>query len=176
MAQPNKSVNTDAHVRPLSSVAPGLVRRLPSRHVAVLASVAFCLPCLGAERPANVEESLACTPRAGAARSTDCPYLSELLKGDKEFRTEFLRALRAGHVPALSGPEGPVLPLSIGGEKYLAGSRCEAHNCGDHRYEFVYSVRRRSVSGIYRSADGVQRWFGNPSGAEKQKLKEILGG
>jgi hypothetical protein len=172
----NRSFNTDAQVNPLPSLAASLERRLRSRYVAVATVFAFCLPCMGAGGSAYVRESLTCLPRAGAiARPTDCPYLSELLKGDREFRSEFQRALRVGHVPALSGPEGPVVPLSIAGESCLSGNRCEAHNCSNHRYEFIYSVRKKAIAGIYRSREGKERWFGNPSGLEKRKLKELLG-
>jgi hypothetical protein len=34
VVHPNKAVNTDAQVRPLPLVAPGLVRRLPLRYAA----------------------------------------------------------------------------------------------------------------------------------------------
>jgi hypothetical protein len=54
----NKSVNTDAQVRPLPSVAPVLVRRLPLRYVAVAAVLMSTIPVTRAIVPAPAEKVL----------------------------------------------------------------------------------------------------------------------
>lgn len=109
-----------------------------------------------------------------------CPYLSEVLKGDPNFRKIFLGTLSKYKIERLNGPEFPFETILINGEKYITGGECEAHNCGPHQYIFIYSLSKKTVSGIYKLDESSNQdeatpyLFGDPNEAEKNELIKLL--
>lgn len=72
----------------------------------------------------------------------------------------------------MDGPEAPLEPIIIDGKKYIKGSKCENYHCGDCRYNFIYSVSDKKVSGIYQPNGADLYFFGTLNEMEKKKLLE----
>ncbi len=139
---------------------------------------ALCLlpACLAFGRPASIAAAAACAQKVeSASQLTNCPYLPDVMKGDREFKAIFLKTLRTAKIPFISGPDSGLEAVSVGEQRYLTASRCQAHNCGDHYFRYLYSLDRKKLTGIYQTAPGKRRWFGLPSDAEQAKLLEIVG-
>lgn len=141
-----------------------------------LLPLALLFPLLGhAAKPLpTVASVLSCHSDTAIGERGSCPYLYDVLKGDKTFARVFKHTLKQAKVPVLSGPESPLATLKIGNHTYISGDRCEAHNCGSHRYVFIYSPASRKMAGLYQPDGLAPRWFGHPKQAEKETLHALF--
>ncbi|HJV06242.1 MAG TPA: Ivy family c-type lysozyme inhibitor [Chromobacteriaceae bacterium] len=141
-----------------------------------LITAALLAPLSAQAASAKATQALNCqVPSAANGYRGNCPYLSDVLKGDKTFRTAFKKTLRANQVPELAGPEGPMSPVNVGSQVYISGNRCEAHNCGSHNYVIIYSPTTQRLAGIYQPDGSNPMWFGQPNGDEQAALRQLFG-
>lgn len=124
----------------------------------------------------KITDALDCTVSSAKNKyKGTCPYLSDVLDGDEEFKNILFGTFEKYKVQHMDGPEGPLEPIIIDGKKYIQGNKCESHFCGSHRYDFIYSVSDKNVSGIYQPDGAAAYFFGTLNEGEKKKLLEITG-
>ncbi len=109
----------------------------------------------------------------------ECPYFSEVYKGDAGFRESLDSALKE------SGFTNPVLgddsmdssstPIIISGEPYIYDDtwRKFSESPGSDRIEVLYSLQQKRAVGLFYVEDSEKgKWFGNPTDLEKRVLDE----
>ena len=116
---------------------------------------------------------------AQAEKST-VPYLFELLE-----QSDFMKSwqkLFSGkkNVPSWlteyaktkNGPSSPGGKITLGGQNYVTGSVCMAHNCGNSYFDVLFTENGKNAWGLLVENDQM-RYFNNPD-KEKQKALRAL--
>lgn len=70
----------------------------------------------------------------------------------------------------MNGPDSGLIPVDVGGEKWLLGSVCERGNCGDHYLKILYIPSEHVIAGFYYNS-GEENIFGDVGGAEARILR-----
>jgi hypothetical protein len=113
---------------------------------------------------------LGSAPAANAAEA-DGPYLFDLLK-QPTYLAAWNGMLAGEQVPAwvgkyaktFDGPSSPSKTVTVGGESYLLGWVCKAHDCGDNQLHVLFSPDGKRAWGLLLT--GQQRsWLGKPDAA-----------
>lgn len=63
----------------------------------------------------------------------------------------------------MNGPDSGLIPVDVGGEKWLLGSVCERGNCGDHYLKILYIPSEHVIAGFYYNS-GEENMFGDVGG------------
>lgn len=53
----------------------------------------------------------------------------------------------------MNGPDSGLIPVDVGGEKWLLGSVCERGNCGDHYLKILYIPSEHVIAGFITTAE-----------------------
>lgn len=141
------------------------------RHSPLLA-LALILSALPAFAGKGIGDYMNCSEKFDQANS--CPYPDELFKRDPAFKKHLAAARKTANVPNIEGPESRLLPIQIAGRPYLWASRCQVHNCDEHRFVFLVGADGEKINGLYQPDGKPSRYFGNPDAAEQGKLQELL--
>ncbi|WP_240757869.1 hypothetical protein [Escherichia coli] len=92
-------------------------------------------------------DAMRCDPDAGDNENGygSCPFLGSIYDADPVFKKDLDDALKSagltgltGRQGAMNGPDSGLIPVVVGGEKWLLGSVCERGNCGDHYLKILY--------------------------------------
>lgn len=109
----------------------------------------------------------------------ECPYFSEVYKGDAGFRESLDSALKeSGFTNPVLGDdsmESPTTPIVISGEPYIYDDtwRKFSDNPGSDKIEVLYSLQKKRAVGLFYVEDSEKgKWFGNPTDLEKRVLDE----
>jgi hypothetical protein len=109
----------------------------------------------------------------------ECPYFSEVYKGDSGFRESLDAALKtAGFTNPVLGDDSmdsPSTPIIISGESYIYDDtwRKFSESPGSDRVEVLYSLQQKRAVGLFYVEDSEKgKWFGNPTDLEKRVLDE----
>ncbi|EBR8156135.1 hypothetical protein CB433_04765 [Salmonella enterica subsp. enterica serovar Newport] len=124
-------------------------------------------------------DAIRCDPDAGDNDNGygSCPFLGSIYDADPVFRKDLDDALKSAGLTGLTGKEGSMngpdsglLPVNIGGEKWLLGSVCERGNCGNHYLKILYIPSEHVVAGFYYNS-GEEKMFGDTGDAEARILR-----
>ncbi|EOT7798552.1 inhibitor of vertebrate lysozyme family protein [Escherichia coli O5:H32] len=106
-----------------------------------------------------------------------CPFLGSIYDTDPAFKKDLDDALKSagltgltGKQGSLNGPDSGLIPVDVGGEKWLQGSVCERGNCGDHYLKILYIPSEHVVAGFYYNS-GEEKMFGDAGDAEARILR-----
>ncbi|EDQ6557471.1 hypothetical protein S675_005858, partial [Salmonella enterica subsp. enterica] len=101
-----------------------------------------------------------------------CPFLGSIYDTDPAFKKDLDDALKSagltgltGKQGSLNGPDSGLIPVDVGGERWLQGSVCEQGNCGDHYLKILYIPSEHVVAGFYYNS-GEEKMFGDAGDAE----------
>lgn len=127
-------------------------------------------------------DAMSCNPDAGNNDNGygSCPFLSDIYDADPVFKKDLDEALKSAGLTGLTGKEGSMngpdsglIPVDVGGEKWLQGSVCERGNCGDHYLKILYIPSEHVVAGLYYNG-GEEKMFGDVGGAEARVLRSNI--
>ncbi len=104
------------------------------------------------------------------------PYLHDLFK-KPPFKSSFQAMFRNeqnvdGWLPDPTGPASPSKTYQTDGKPGIGGMVCKAHDCGANTFFYLFSQDGSRAVGILIKGK-AQRWFGNPSPAEKNTLLQV---
>lgn len=106
-----------------------------------------------------------------------CPFLGSIYDTDPAFKKDLDDALKSagltgltGKQGSLNGPDSGLIPVDVGGEKWLQGSVCERGNCGDHYLKILYIPSEHVVACFYYNS-GEEKMFGDAGDAEARILR-----
>ena len=106
-----------------------------------------------------------------------CPFLGSIYDTDPAFKKDLDDALKSagltgltGKQGSLNGPDSGLIPVDVGGEKWLQGSVCERGNCGDHYLKILYIPSEHVVAVFYYNS-GEEKMFGDAGDAEARILR-----
>ncbi|EBO9655632.1 hypothetical protein DUU53_25985 [Salmonella enterica subsp. enterica serovar Berlin] len=106
-----------------------------------------------------------------------CPFLGSIYDSDPVFKKDLDDALTSagltgltGKQGSMNGPDSGLIPVDIGGEKWLQGSVCERGNCGDHYLKILYIPSEHVIAGFYYNG-GEEKMFGDTGDAEARLLR-----
>ncbi len=106
-----------------------------------------------------------------------CPFLGSIYDADPVFKKDIDDALKSAGITGLTGkhgsmngPDSGLIPVDVGGEKWLLGSVCEQGNCGDHYLKILYIPPEHAVAGFYYNR-GEENIFGDIGDAEARILR-----
>ena len=106
-----------------------------------------------------------------------CPFLGSIYDTDPAFKKDLDDALKSAGLTGLTGkqgslncPDSGLIPVDVGGEKWLQGSVCERGNCGDHYLKILYIPSEHVVAGFYYNS-GEEKMFGDAGDAEARILR-----
>lgn len=117
----------------------------------------------------TAEDAMNCDPDAGDndIGYGSCPFLGSIYDTDPAFKKDLDDALKSagltgltGKQGSLNGPDSGLIPVDVGGEKWLQGSVCERGNCGDHYLKILYIPSEHVVAGFYYNS-GEEKMFGD---------------
>lgn len=120
-----------------------------------------------------------CDPDAGNNDNGygSCPFLGSIYDTDPAFKNDLDAALKSagltgltGKQGSLNGPDSGLIPVDVGGERWLQGSVCEQGNCGDHYLKILYIPSEHVVAGFYYNS-GEEKMFGDAGDAEARILR-----
>lgn len=124
-------------------------------------------------------DAMTCQPDAGGNENGygTCPFLGNVYDADPAFKKDIDDALNSAGIKGLlgqdglmNGPDRGLVPVDIGGEKWLQGSVCERGNCGDHYLKILYIPSEHVVAGFYYNG-GEEKMFGDVGSAEQKVLR-----
>ncbi|MWO00674.1 hypothetical protein GQN19_24370, partial [Escherichia coli] len=124
-------------------------------------------------------DAMRCDPDAGDNENGygSCPFLGSIYDADPVFKKDLDDALKSagltgltGRQGAMNGPDSGLIPVVVGGEKWLLGSVCERGNCGDHYLKILYIPSEHVIAGFYYN-NGEENMFGDVGDAEAQLLR-----
>ncbi|EPS4528013.1 hypothetical protein ACSR9E_05595 [Citrobacter koseri] len=124
-------------------------------------------------------DAMTCQPDAGSNENGygSCPFLGNVYAADPTFRKDIDDALKSaglngllGRKGSMNGPDTGLVPVDVGGEKWLQGSVCEQGNCGDHYLKILYIPSEHVVAGFYYNG-GEEKMFGDVGSAEQRVLR-----
>ncbi|EGJ5261761.1 hypothetical protein IM977_004751 [Salmonella enterica subsp. enterica serovar Typhimurium] len=124
-------------------------------------------------------DAMRCSPDAGDNDGGygSCPFLGSIYDADPVFRKDLDAALKSagltgltGRQGSMNGPDSGLIPVDVGGEKWLLGSVCERGNCGDHYLKILYIPSEHVVAGFYYNG-GEENMFGDVGDAEARILR-----
>lgn len=124
-------------------------------------------------------DAMNCQPDAGGNEHGygSCPFLGNVYDADPAFRKDIDDALKSaglngllGRKGSMNGPDSGLIPVEVGGEKWLQGSVCERGNCGDHYLKILYIPAEHVVAGFYYNG-GEEKTFGDVGDAETRVLR-----
>ncbi|ELU7085497.1 hypothetical protein SCL75_004567, partial [Escherichia coli] len=127
----------------------------------------------------TAEDAMNCDPDAGDndIGYGSCPFLGSIYDTDPAFKKDLDDALKSagltgltGKQGSLNGPDSGLIPVDVGGEKWLQGSVCERGNCGDHYLKILYIPSEHVVAGFYYNS-GEEKMFGDAGDAEARILR-----
>ncbi|HGX3572554.1 TPA: hypothetical protein ACNH93_001820 [Citrobacter koseri] len=127
-------------------------------------------------------DAMSCNPDAGNNDNGygSCPFLGSIYDADPVFKKDLDEALKSAGLTGLTGKEGSMngpdsglIPVDVGGEKWLQGSVCERGNCGDHYLKILYIPSEHVVAGFYYNG-GEEKMFGDVGGAEARVLRSNI--
>lgn len=127
----------------------------------------------------TAEDAMNCDPDAGDndIGYGSCPFLGSIYDTDPAFKKDLDDALKSagltgltGKQGSLNGPDSGLIPVDVGGEKWLLGSVCERGNCGDHYLKILYIPSEHVIAGFYYNS-GEENMFGDVGGAEARILR-----
>ena len=72
-----------------------------------------------------------------------------------------------------NGPATPSRTYQTDGKPGIGGWVCETHNCGPNRFFYLFSQDGSRAVGL-QLENNAQRWFGNPSPAERKTLLQVV--
>ncbi len=109
---------------------------------------------------------LLAAPAAYAA--DDGPYLFDLLK-QPAYLASWKAMLKGEQVPAwvasyaktFDGPSSPSKTVTVGGQAYMLGWVCKAHDCGDNQLHVLFAPQGKQAWGLLVSGSN-QKWLGRP--------------
>ena len=116
-----------------------------------------------------------------AQGSTASPYLFELM-AKPPFRNSFDAMFRdeknvdgwlVRYSVDKNGPATPSRTYQTDGKPGIGGWVCETHNCGPNRFFYLFSQDGSRAVGL-QIKNNAQRWFGNPSPAERNTLLQVV--
>ncbi len=105
-------------------------------------------------------------PAAYAA--DDGPYLFDLLK-QPAYLAAWKAMLKGEQVPAwvanytktFDGPSSPSKTVTVGGQAYMLGWVCKAHDCGDNQLHVLFAPQGKQAWGLLVTGSN-QKWLGKP--------------
>lgn len=124
-------------------------------------------------------DAMTCQPDAGGNENGygSCPFLGNVYDADPVFKKDIDDALKSaglngllGRKGSMNGPDSGLIPVDVGGEKWLQGSVCERGNCGDHYLKILYIPSEHVVAGFYYNG-GEEKMFGDVGSAEQKILR-----
>lgn len=124
-------------------------------------------------------DAMRCDPDAGDYENGygSCPLLGNIYDADPVFKKDLDDALKSaglsgltGRQGAMNGPDSGLIPVDVGGEKWLLGAVCERGNCGDHYLKILYIPSEHVIAGFYYNS-GEENMFGDVGDAEAQILR-----
>lgn len=127
----------------------------------------------------TAEDAMNCDPDAGDndIGYGSCPFLGSIYDTDPAFKKDLDDALKSagltgltGKQGSLNGPDSGLIPVDVGGEKWLQGSVCERGNCGDHYLKILYIPSEHVVACFYYNS-GEEKMFGDAGDAEARILR-----
>jgi len=127
----------------------------------------------------TAEDAMNCNPDAGDNDNGygSCPFLGSIYDADPAFKKDLDDALKSagltgltGKQGSMNGPDSGLIPVDVGGEKWLLGSVCERGNCGDHYLKILYIPSEHVVAGFYYNG-GQEKMFGDVGDAEARVLR-----
>jgi len=142
----------------------------------------FCFITTGvyaADIAKTAEDAMNCNPDAGDNDNGygSCPFLGSIYDTDPAFKKDLDDALKSagltgltGKQGSLNGPDSGLIPVDVGGERWLQGSVCEQGNCGDHYLKILYIPSEHVVAGFYYNG-GEEKMFGDAGDAEARILR-----
>ncbi|HZP09520.1 Ivy family c-type lysozyme inhibitor [Methyloceanibacter sp.] len=98
----------------------------------------------------------------------DGPYLFDLLK-QPAYLASWKAMLKGEQVPAwvasyaktFDGPSSPSKTVTVGGQAYMLGWVCKAHDCGDNQLHVLFAPQGKQAWGLLVSGSN-QKWLGRP--------------
>ena len=113
---------------------------------------------------------------ANAQGTASAPYLFDLL-AKPAFNASFDAMLKGeknvdGWLQNKSGPASPARNYVTDGKPQFGGSLCKPHDCGENQFYYLFTQDGSRAVGLLIKAN-TQRWFGNPSAAEKSTLLQV---
>jgi hypothetical protein len=117
---------------------------------------------------------------ASAQRPPGGPNLSELLDRPA-FRASYDALFKSernvddwirDYTRTKDGPATPSNVIDVNGRPHIGAGVCKRHDCGNNQLRLLFSQDGGRVTGMLISPRG-QRWFGNPTSAEKSALLAV---
>jgi hypothetical protein len=110
----------------------------------------------------------------------DDPYLFDLLK-QPSYLSAWKAMLAGEHVPAwvsnyaktFDGPSSPSKTVQVGGQAYLLGYVCKAHDCGDNQLHVLFSPNGSRAWGLLVTGQ-QRRWLAKPDAAIQAAIQSNL--
>ncbi len=98
----------------------------------------------------------------------DGPYLFDLLK-QPAYLAAWKAMLKGEQVPAwvanytktFDGPSSPSKTVTVGGQAYMLGWVCKAHDCGDNQLHVLFAPQGKQAWGLLVTGSN-QKWLGKP--------------
>lgn len=143
------------------------------KQVILISSLSFISTGIYAANIAKTAaDAMRCDPDAGDHENGygSCPFLGSIYDADPVFKKDLDDALKSagltgltGKQGAMNGPDSGLIPVDVGGEKWLLGSVCERGNCGDHYLKILYIPSEHVIAGFYYNS-GEENMFGDVGG------------
>ena len=141
------------------------------KQVILISSLSFISTGIYAANIAKTAaDAMRCDPDAGDHENGygSCPFLGSIYDADPVFKKDLDDPLKSQG--AMNGPDSGLIPVDVGGEKWLLGSVCERGNCGDHYLKILYIPSEHVIAGFYYNS-GEENMFGDVGGAEARILR-----
>jgi hypothetical protein len=96
------------------------------------------------------------------------PYLFDMLK-EPAYLAAWKAMLKGEQVPSwvanyaktFDGPSTPSTTVMVGGQAYLLGYVCKAHDCGDNQLNVLFAPAGRQAWGLLVTGED-KKWLGHP--------------
>lgn len=115
----------------------------------------------------NLSYSKTIADAASCQKVGDCPYLFDVISGDKEFKKkidDFMKlpeTINESWIPEGIAP--PSLPVILNDLTYVLFLTCQPHNCDNNSYVLAYQIKTNKLMGLHINLGNKKTPVNSPS-------------